>query len=511
MAAVRWLGLTAAFYLAYTQLPLYSSNQNTYFLWGLARSGLGQLAGDWSARTTDPVPVFSWLVWLTQHGLPALTFKLLEAALFGVCLWSLQDIAAGALGIRPASLTGTALATAFILVCSGALGSVSERLLGANLPRLLERGVAGQYLLGSFLQPSCFGVWLLAAVSAAARARYSLAIAWVALAATVHPTYLLPAGLVTLTILGVVVQRERSPRRALVLGLLALVLVAPITAYTLAHFRPGPPAVHAEAARILVHVRLPHHADVATWFDAGAAFQLLLMVTGLALARGSTVFPFLFWPFAASAGLTLAQVATHSDSLALLFPWRFSAVLVPVSTTLLLGRVLLWLREHAPEPVRTRRSLVAAGVAATLVLLAASGVVGTAYRAREAVQPEASALFQHVHGMARAGDLYWIPTSMESFRIATGAPVFVDEKNHPFRDDEIVEWYRRILWSRRARGAAPDSVSAVVRELLAHYPITRVVAEPGDSVLAHCDVLEPSGRVGRFALYDVRSAGVTGR
>ena len=53
---------TLLFAVAYTQSPLYSSNQNQYFLHGLANAGTGFLREDWLARTPDTVPVFNALV-----------------------------------------------------------------------------------------------------------------------------------------------------------------------------------------------------------------------------------------------------------------------------------------------------------------------------------------------------------------------------------------------------------------------------------------------------------------
>jgi hypothetical protein len=55
--------LTIIFALIYTQAPLYSSNQNLYFLYGLAKAGQNHLSADWLANTTDPVPFFSFLVY----------------------------------------------------------------------------------------------------------------------------------------------------------------------------------------------------------------------------------------------------------------------------------------------------------------------------------------------------------------------------------------------------------------------------------------------------------------
>ena len=42
-----------------------------------------------------------------------------------------------------------------------------------------------------------------------------------------------------------------------------------------------------------------------------------------------------------------------------------------------------------------------------------------------------------------ANDVYLVPVKMENFRIATGAPIFVDFKSIPYRDVDVLEWYRR--------------------------------------------------------------------
>src|SRR5262249_45263360 len=81
--AGRAVVLAGCLTVAYTQLPLYSANQNTYFLHGLANSGSGQLAHDWLAKTADPVPVFSALVQFTVRWLWPPLFHLYTCALYG--------------------------------------------------------------------------------------------------------------------------------------------------------------------------------------------------------------------------------------------------------------------------------------------------------------------------------------------------------------------------------------------------------------------------------------------
>src|SRR5690348_4533994 len=77
------------FALAHTQPPLYYSNQNQYFLHGLARAGYGDLGRDWLARTADPTPAFTAFVELAYRGLGEWPFHAAFFALLVVYFLSL--------------------------------------------------------------------------------------------------------------------------------------------------------------------------------------------------------------------------------------------------------------------------------------------------------------------------------------------------------------------------------------------------------------------------------------
>jgi hypothetical protein len=66
----------ALFSAAYCQAPLYYSNQNQYFLHGLADAGVGLLNEDWLATTADPTPLFSALVSATARFLHPWAFHI---------------------------------------------------------------------------------------------------------------------------------------------------------------------------------------------------------------------------------------------------------------------------------------------------------------------------------------------------------------------------------------------------------------------------------------------------
>ncbi len=95
--AVLVLG-AVAFAAAYGQAPLYYSNQNQYFLHGLAAAGVGQLHDDWLARTADPTPVFSGFVALTARFLHPAAFYLDHAALLAAYAAALVGLFASLAG-----------------------------------------------------------------------------------------------------------------------------------------------------------------------------------------------------------------------------------------------------------------------------------------------------------------------------------------------------------------------------------------------------------------------------
>jgi hypothetical protein len=45
------------------------------------------------------------------------------------------------------------------------------------------------------------------------------------------------------------------------------------------------------------------------------------------------------------------------------------------------------------------------------------------------------------------GEIYLIPPKLQDFRLETGSPVFVDSKSIPYREDEVIEWYRRLQFA----------------------------------------------------------------
>ncbi|MCS6864672.1 MAG: DUF6798 domain-containing protein [Gemmataceae bacterium] len=483
----------AAFALAHTQSPLYYSNQNQYFLHGAAQAGYGHLANDWLANTRDPTPVFSWLVAAIYRydpwGLQPAYFGLLMVY-FGAA-WAL---ALAVPGFVPTRSARWAFAAVFTLTHAAIVRVASIQLTSVDYPWYGQAGLAAQYMLGPGIQPSAFGVLLLVAVAVYARGGSPVVAAAIAAAACVfHATYLLPAALL---ISGFLIASWLATRDVrLIAGMAAAAsLFGSVGCVNALHVLHSPGADAAEALRILVEVRIPHHCVVSRWFDAIAAWQIVWMGIGGYFLRRQP----LGWALciAASGGLLLTglQLATGSYALALAFPWRISVLLVPVATIVVAAQLAArWPRGGGGD-----------AVAATLLLaLALSGVVvmllGWGYQMAADEEP----LYAYLRQTAGPQDVYLVPVSfpkvgsgrgavsntfrpppraepgtnqipvdLQRFRLASGACLYVDFKSIPYSAAEVLEWYRRMQFASSLtttdRWHSPGIVAELKREGITH-------------------------------------------
>jgi hypothetical protein len=498
------LAFAVAFAVAHTQAPLYFSNQNQYLLHGAAEAGVGLLDEDWLANTQDPTPVFSALV--------AATYRWLGEDFLHVEYFLLLLVYFCSLAVLPEALFDTALTglarlgywTLLVVVHAAILRVWSVRLFGVDYPWYFQSGLAGQYILGPSLQPSAFGALLVTGVVAFAKGRPWLATTCACVAAIMHPTYLLTAGLLMLAAI-VHLARAGRWRTGLAVGIAALAAVLPVVIYSLAAFGPTTPEQFAEAQRILAEIRIPHHANVHQWLDGIAVGQLVWIVIAVVLARRSSLAWLMGLPALGGLVLTLIQEATGSQTLALLFPWRVSATLVPLATA-----VILACCARAAIPVLDgpwqREAAIALG---GLLLAAVLGGVevmwsGLGYLGDDGELPVVEFVRTHHHsgdvyllpvripavGTAPRGsvstsfrqpqrlekDAKLIPVDLQRFRLLAETPIYIDFKSVPYKDVEVLEWYRRLRladgWYERNSWADPAVRQAVTLEGITHIVTT---------------------------------------
>ncbi len=441
---LAFLAWSLVFAVLYAQSPLYTSNQHQYFLHGLARAGYGYLDQDWLANTLDPTPVFSWLVWLVyslfRSGWP---FYLCYAFLMGVYLVSAYRLADNLFALQCSPTRTLVFLALFFVFHSAALRFLLARVLGHQAAFLFEGGLAGQRLLGQVFQPSTFGVFLVLSLALFLSGQEERALVPLAVAVYFHPTYLLSGAMLTSAYMVVLYRESQGIRRPLRLGLLALLMVLPVIAYVLWAFGSTDGEVARQAQGILVRVRIPTHTLVSAWVNWDTAVQVGLVLAALFLVRRTRLFlPLLILTLEALI-LTLVQVASGSRALALLFPWRISVILVPLSTVLILGWLVSRCLPDGKLPDRIGRVYRLGALIVVLCLMSAGAARFMLERQRQQTDP-ARPLLEYVAAHKKPGDLYLTPLAMEEFRLTTEAPILADFKAIPYRADEVLEWYRRV-------------------------------------------------------------------
>ncbi len=495
---------TALFAVAYAQSPLYTSNQNQYFLHGLAHSSLGFLENDWLANTMDPTPVFSALVEVTFRITQLeILFFVYYAILMGIYLFSLLGIATSL--FAPANdayrnLYLLLIAGMLIAIHSAALRFVLSRILGVNWTYIFEDGMADQRILGPVFQPSTFGVLLVASIYLFLNHKPYLAVLIAALAATFHPTYLLSAAVLTFIYMLLNWKNERKRSKTILIGTLALLSVAPILLYTFTSFGGISSEAADQAREIVVNYRIPHHAQVDQWLDSTVAVKTMLILAALYLTRRSVE---IFWILLGSslvAGLlTIIQMLLGDNFLALLFPWRLSIYIVPLSTTIILAAVAARIINSRLLSVPGRVNFFKILSCTAIILAVVIGAVRFKLdNDRKRSDPQ-QALFLYIYAHKQPGDLYLTPIKMQDFRLASGAPVYIDFKSIPYKDTDVLEWFRRVqLADGLYKTSDCDRLSALVKE----SKITHVVVETSQ-VSFSCIFLEKTYQDQNFTLLKI--------
>jgi hypothetical protein len=289
----------------------------------------------------------------------------------------------------------------------------------------------------------------------------------------------------------------------LLLGLLALVLVAPVALYNQFVLTSTSPQLSAQTMDILVNQRIPHHALPRVWMDEGAYLQIAIMLAGLVLVRKTRLFPVMLVLFLGGAAGTLVQIITGSNSLALLGPWRVSVILVPLSTALLLARLITWLFDRLERQVDRIQAAVVVLCLAAIVFLAREGLTIQRGRFARYDRQDVHALMGYVKHSKASGQVYLIPprdNRFDEFRTYTGASAFINWKSHPYRDFEVMEWYQRNQLARAFYSAEPSEACNVLDVITEKYKVTHVIVDlENDPPI--CEGMEEAYRDERYALY----------
>jgi hypothetical protein len=419
------------------------TNQYTYMIHAYKLLGMPGLARDWLAHTADPAPLVTWL--------SALAIRLggsvgIGALYFGCCL------------IFVACWHRIATQRFHLSALEQFLALPTLLLPFFNPFNLwLSYGIAEQYLLGGYWQPSeAAGAALILAFTLFVLERPFLAVLAAGLAAALHPGSLLAASLVAGTVILDLMVR-RAWRSAAAVALAYTLCVLPVVAFALLVFQSGTPEIAAEGARILVHERIPHHTLPTEWLGPRVAFCLGLVLVAIVVCRRDRRIAFgLAVPLGAGILLSLAAALVNRDTAYLLFPWRISAMLVPLAWLLIsiaaarsAARTLRLRFVGYPAFEHWAATVHGRGLAMALILAGVAIMPLSPFHRSTPLSGSATALIAWVDAETSVDAVFIVPLQLEWFRLGAERPILVDWKSNPYRSDEVIEWHNRVKQSRR--------------------------------------------------------------
>lgn len=487
---MAYLVLAILFAIVFGLRPLYSSDQNNYFPRGFAQAGHGFLGDDWYSRTADPVPVFTVLVRITYEFLHPNMFLVYQILLMATYLYCLASIAAHIYPSMKKKSLSLVFLTIILLLHSRKINTfISEftlDFLDSGFTRLLFSGVV-QSILSPELDPSQLTILLMPSILFFLREKYFTAIFFSSLAGLFHPPALITAGILTIVYMGSLFKESGSLRKALELGIFALIIVLPAMAYNYVSFAPTSDESWSESVNIIGNFRNAY-LKFGNWFDNSTIFKLLLVVAVIYLARDTRLFNVVLVLVSATVTLTAVQVFTNSNSLQILQPWRIFTLLVPVSSAILIAHLINAVHKRIGKT--SPRFDTALGYACIIIilLLVLAHPVGF-------LRTKNKPMMDYVKETNEHDNIYLLPVSrekrvrtlkdLEDFRLYTGAPILVDYKAHPYRDVDVIEWFRRLNDAYAFFHEKTDNNCTILERLQSDYQVTHVVSYR-DGLRAEC-------------------------
>jgi len=414
---------------------LYNSNQNTKFLHAFAQSGVGFLREDWTAQTKDGLPLFTAIVRLILDsvGEPGFYFAAFVTYFgFGICAVLLHLKLTRGLPLQRWNIF-----IFTVLVCVTAAVPF--------LKRIAFDGLGGLYILNGYFQSRDFGILLIFSILAFSAGRVVFATVSTAIAAALHPGYVVPAAVLLLIYIAFEVGAAQKAcgfnwwinLATFALGVAALLAIALVIQNM---FPPSSVAAYQEAHRLLVEFRIPHHANPWNWNVYEACVKAIICCVAIAaLPKGRLRFVVTAASLATLIFL-LVGLLPNLNTYKLVAPWRLSVALIPLATLICLSvaatKATFFLEGLSFNASRLV-SLIGTAIIATTII---SGAINSARSLGRPFPVYRDFVRHHLE----AGQLYLTKPGNKDFRLLTGAPQYISRKTHPYQDLEVLEWYRKV-------------------------------------------------------------------
>jgi len=324
--------------LVYPFQPLFSGNQNVYFLWAFAKTGVGSLPLDPLLQQADPFPLFSFLIYSLITFLKPWIVYILYSLIGSIYTYSIFGITNIFYGIYKRHLLPfTALF--LVLHASEIWGSFLRLLLNLDLRWIWDSGLAEQGVLRGYFQPSVFGVFLILSIYRFLKKDERGAFLSLAIAGIFHANYLFFGGIMGLIYFGYLVKKG-DLRQTLLWSIVAISFTLPYLVYTASQFIPSSTEEGSllNSAVQLTMTNNPH-LDLSLWLNVKTFLQFLILFIFLFLHRNNTLGKLSLMLFSIFSILSIIAFTTKSTLLLSLNPWRISAILFPIASMLTFWKI----------------------------------------------------------------------------------------------------------------------------------------------------------------------------
>lgn len=477
------------FWLSYTQLPLFSSTQNFYYLHGIAQESSSRLANDFQANVTDAWPVFTKLVQVTRIYGKDYWFSGYHFLLTATYISSLLLISRQIVPKEISLVSFVSLAGMLVLIHSELMADITRYVLGTNIWFGTYAGVANQAVISTVLQPATFGVLIIASIAAALKTRYYTAAILAGSAAMIHFSYAIATAPLIIAYLLLERQQKYTLREIALTASMWFVLLIPSITYTYTAFQQQGGNITTTAQNILVAVRFPQHGDPRVWFGIDTVLQLAFAGIAVFLVRRTSLFLILAVPSCFAIILTMIHTISGNQLFGILMPWRLSAYIMPIALVVIVSRLSKYL-DAAPRwlPLVLLLLVIVASIYGTVTMQQEWHAFGQQQQELRDLISDAVLL---------PGAAVIVPLDLAYFRITTGWPAVVDFKSHPWRDVEVLEWHQRLQLTQQFYNEPTNC--PLIQKIKRRYRAQFIIFSKPSSTNV-CPTLQPIAASEHFAM-----------
>jgi len=423
---IKYILLSFLFALSIGQVAFFEEN-HVHLLRSLANNSFFKLNEDWLTNEIDHVPFFTFvstqiIKYFSLVGLNVLHIILsviCSISIFYICKFNYSNY-----DFKKVIIYWFLL---LVLIFS---------------EKSFAYGVAGQYVLNPVYQPSTYGVLLISSLALFIYRKENLSVIILILAASIHPTYIIHAFfLICGYLIYLLIHKEY--KICFKISFISLVLISPIVFYLFSNIYISDFQLYAEGQTIMAEIRIPHHAQVYSWFSYKDLQILIVIFFALFLTYNiKRLFIPLSFVVLTTIILTIIQYYTSSNFLGLLFPWRSSVYIVPICSMIILSRILILVDNKYLKSSPKFYSYSVYFAFILIIFFSLNGIFESykSYKNHKQKYPISSSINVHKNDITRI----LIPTNLEYIRLNTGLPIFVDWKTVPYKNDALIKWYERI-------------------------------------------------------------------